>query len=272
MAGSSSTIYHIGDVVPYHFNVPIVVASCLVALLGSITTVELLHRKRGTRGWINWYDMPLLFNTCSNSFRINQLGISVSLGLVAIWCMHFVGNRAIILGDGSSLIQLNYNAGFTALSAFLPIIFLFVAFNLLEIQQPEQRLFWPFLITSGFISGLSITGMHYVGNFGISNYKLHNPAPYVVGASAIAIVASISALALFFYFKEKWVNSLAMRLSCATVLAAAVSGMYWVASKGTTYTLKVQSGGDSSHRNVNLIVAMICVSWTQLNFGTILLT
>lgn len=175
--------------------------------------------------------------------------------------MHVVGNRAIILGDGSPLMQLNYNAGFTALSAFLPIVFLFIAFTLLEIQQPGQPLFWPFLVASGFIVGLSITGMHYVGNFGISNYTVYSPAPYIVGAAAIAIVASITALALFFYFKEKWVNSLTMRLSCATVLAAAVSGMHWVATTGTNYILRVQAGGSGSHRNVNLIVAIICVRY-----------
>jgi NO-binding membrane sensor protein with MHYT domain len=49
--------YHVGDVVPYHFNAWMVVASCAIALLGSATTVELLHRKRGSRQtWINWYD------------------------------------------------------------------------------------------------------------------------------------------------------------------------------------------------------------------------
>ena len=37
--------------------------------------------------------------------------------------MHFVGNRAIILGDGCKEIQLYYNPSFTALSVFLPIIF-----------------------------------------------------------------------------------------------------------------------------------------------------
>jgi NO-binding membrane sensor protein with MHYT domain len=55
MAQPISTQYSVGDVVPYRYNPPIVVASCVVALLGSITTVELLHRKRGTRqNWVNW--------------------------------------------------------------------------------------------------------------------------------------------------------------------------------------------------------------------------
>jgi NO-binding membrane sensor protein with MHYT domain len=195
--------------------------------------------------------------------RLNQLGIAVSLGLVAIWCMHFVGNRAIILGDGEAQLQLDYNSGFTALSAFLPIVFLFIALTLFELRQPSEGMFWPFLMVSGFIAGLSVTGMHYVGNFGISNYFLHNPAQFVIGAAAIAIVASIIALSLFFYFKEKWVNSFPKRMASSVVLASAVSGMHWVASVGTTYTLRRAITYQSDRRNINLIVAMVCVSWFQ---------
>ena len=42
--------------------------------------------------------------------------------------MHFIGNRAIILGAGQTDLQIAYNAGFTALSFFLPIIVLSLAF------------------------------------------------------------------------------------------------------------------------------------------------
>jgi NO-binding membrane sensor protein with MHYT domain len=176
--------------------------------------------------------------------------------------MHFVGNRAIILGNGEPQLQLNYNSGFTTLSAFLPIVFLFIALTLFEIRQPSEGLFWPFLVVSGFIAGLSVTGMHYVGNFGISNYALHNPPQYVVGAAAIAIVASIIALSLFFYFKEKWVNSFPKRMATSVVLASAVSGMHWLASVGTTYTLRRAITFQADRRNVNLIVAVVCVSFS----------
>jgi NO-binding membrane sensor protein with MHYT domain len=178
--------------------------------------------------------------------------------------MHFIGNRAITLGTGELQLQLAYNSGFTALSAFLPIVFLFIALSLFEIRHPSEALFWPILVGAGFITGLSITGMHYVGNFGINNYQLHNPAQYVIGAAAIAVVASIVALTLFFYFRERWVNSFPKRLVSALLLATAVSGMHWLASVGTTYTLKRTIQLQADNRNVNLIVAMICVSSTFL--------
>lgn len=174
--------------------------------------------------------------------------------------MHFVGNRAIILGNGQPQLQLVYNPGYTALSAFLPIIFLLLAFSVVEYRQPGQKIFWLRLIVSGLMVGLAFTGMHYIGNFGISNYDLGNKPAYIVGAGAFATVASLTALSLFFYFKERWVNSFWRRVACASVLASAVPVLHWIATVGTTYRLKAQGNTSSFNRNVNLIVAIICVS------------
>lgn len=171
--------------------------------------------------------------------------------------MHFVGNRAIILGNGEKGIQLYYNSGFTALSAFLPVIFLMLGFTTVELRQPGQSFFWPALFIAAVIAGLAITGMHYVGNFGITNYHVRNPAQYVVGSAAIAIFASIVALSLFFYFKERWINSLPRRLICACILAGAVSGMHWLATMGTSYQLKSMNSVNSGNRNTNLIIAIV---------------
>jgi NO-binding membrane sensor protein with MHYT domain len=174
--------------------------------------------------------------------------------------MHFVGNRAIILGDGRPELQLVYSPGYTALSAFLPIVFLLIAFTIIEFRQPGEKAFWPCLVLSSFIVGLAFTGMHYVGNFGVSNYDLSNKAAFIVGAGAFAIAASLTALSLFFYFKEKWVNSFWRRIACASVLASAVPVLHWVATVGTTYRLKAEGEDKTYSRNVNLIVAIICVS------------
>jgi NO-binding membrane sensor protein with MHYT domain len=265
------TQYRIGDNVPFQFSSGIIIASFFVSLVGSVTTVELLHRRREGKGWILWYESLSLKTTaqtpralCSLTlirYRLQHLAISVSFGLVAIWCMHFVGNRAITMGDGAVEIQLYYNSGYTALSVFLPIVFLFISVTTMEFRQPSQRFFWPSLALSGIIAGLAITGMHYVGNFGISNYKLANPAEYVVGSAAIACAASVTALALFFYFKERWINSWIRRLACAFLLAGAVSGMHWTATVGTRYTLaSFHDVSSTTSRDTNLIVAIVVVS------------
>lgn len=241
---STTNPYGPGDYVPFNFDAGIIVASYIVSLIGSITTVELLHRKQeGTK----WY----------SSRWLNQFAVSVSFGLVAIWCMHFVGNRAIILGNGDDSLQLYYNSGFTALSAFIPIIVLFIGLTTVEVRQPGQRYFWPALLVAGTVAGLAIVGMHYIGNFGINNYRLHFPVGYVLGAVAIAIGASIAALSLFFYFQERWINSPPRRFACALLLAGAVSGMHWVASVGTQYERLNVIPGPGTSRNTNLIVAIV---------------
>ena len=47
--------YEVGDWVPFTLEPGIVVASYFVSLAGSITTVELLHRKKEGKGVARWY-------------------------------------------------------------------------------------------------------------------------------------------------------------------------------------------------------------------------
>jgi len=56
-----ATIYRENDEVPFHFQSGVIIASYFVSLVGSITTVELLHRKREGKGWTTWYSY-LLFS------------------------------------------------------------------------------------------------------------------------------------------------------------------------------------------------------------------
>ncbi|KAK0901885.1 hypothetical protein LTR57_019945 [Friedmanniomyces endolithicus] len=155
---SSSSLYGEGDLVLSHFNPGIVAASYLASLCGCLLTIELLHR-RGTalgnlRSWLE------------------TLGCATAMGLVGIWCMHFIGNRAIVLANGDSRMQLVYNSGYTTLSVFLPIIGLTLAFSAAEYPSKSKVLHWCALICTGTFAGLSVVGMHYIGNFGISNYTL----------------------------------------------------------------------------------------------------
>jgi hypothetical protein len=50
----SGLSYTSGDVVPFRFDPGIIVASYFVSLIGSITTVELLHRRREGKGITSW--------------------------------------------------------------------------------------------------------------------------------------------------------------------------------------------------------------------------
>jgi NO-binding membrane sensor protein with MHYT domain len=167
------------------------------------------------------------------------------MGLIGIWCMHFLGNRSIALAAGQTRLQLVYDPRYTGLSCVLPVIGLTVAFQLAELRM----------------AGLSIVSMHYVGNLGVSNYKLIYPKRYVVGACIFAFGDSTIALALFFYFKERWISVCWKRCLCALLLAVGVCGMHFTASVGCQYQLKrIPSEVAPDARNTPVIVAATMVS------------
>ncbi|KAF2183177.1 hypothetical protein K469DRAFT_584378, partial [Zopfia rhizophila CBS 207.26] len=234
--------YHIGDLVPYHFTPWVITLSYVVSLIGAETTVELLHRRRPGRGLISQFHLGLC---------------AISFGLVAIWCMHFVGNKAIVMGDGRTEIQLSYSAGYTGLSAVLPIIVLYLGFFVVDRHGKMQRSLYLSLIVTGLAAGLSITGMHYVGNLGTSNYTLENNYKNVIGAAAIAVFDCWFAFTIFFHQREHWINYWWRRFLCAALLAAAVSGMHWTATVGTSYRLRTLNGGSSQGQNVNVVLASV---------------
>ncbi|KAB2575105.1 hypothetical protein BFW01_g8254 [Lasiodiplodia theobromae] len=238
--------YVVGDMIPFHVDPWIIVASWFVSFVGSTATVELLHRRGSGQGWRNWL----------------QLGAcSISFGAVGIWCMHFVGNRAIELGDGSKEIQLYYSPGFTALSVFLPVIFLFLGFAVAERFNRTARSLYLSLGITGIFAGLAIVGMHYIGNLGTTTYSLQNDYRHIIGAALIATFSCYVAITLFFHQKEQWINTWARRIPVAAILATAVCGMHWTAAAGTKYKLKQFYRGDERFRNNNMIVAIfLCVA------------
>lgn len=183
------------------------------------------------------------------------------MGLIGIWCMHFIGNRSVVLGNGADWLQLVYSPGFTFLSCVLPVIGLSFAFYIAELRIRSRPLRTFTDVCSGVLAGLSIVGMHYIGNLGTTNYKLIYPARFIVAACIIAIGACIIALMLFFYFKERWISVFWKRALCAVILTVAVCGMHYTASVGCTYQLTHVSRATDSQRNTAVIVAATLVCY-----------
>lgn len=149
--------------------------------------------------------------------------------------MHFIGNRAIVFGDGASEHQIYYSSGFTAVSFFLPIAVLMLAFYLIGANEKASFIH---IGVAGTMTGTAVSGMHYVGQLGIANYNCQYDIPNVVGAATIAVFASLVALTVFFVLRASWTNSWWKRTLCALTLAVAVSGMHWTAAVGTSYVYR----------------------------------
>ncbi|KAK1985079.1 hypothetical protein LZ30DRAFT_584854 [Colletotrichum cereale] len=233
--------YH-GKVVTRAFNGGFITLSFAVSLIGAASTLELLNRRTSPKGKFN---------------HLLLVSSAVTMGGIAIWCMHFIGNRAIDLADGEPELQIAYSSGFTALSFFVPIAVLLAAFVAVGINNTVS---WWRVCVGGVLAGAAICGMHYLGNNSIDNYIcIYNPIN-VVGAALIAVAASIVALALFFVFRAAWTTSWWKRAACSVVLAGAVSGMHWCAATGTEYQLvRLNTGSNELSRNTTVIV-VICLS------------
>ncbi|OJJ50874.1 hypothetical protein ASPZODRAFT_57117 [Penicilliopsis zonata CBS 506.65] len=194
-----------------------IVLSYVVSLMGCATTLELLHRRTSRAGLYNWY---LLLTS------------SITMGGIGIWCMHFIGNRAIVLADGDSHIQISYNVTFTAVSFVLPVCVVFVAFYTIGAAEKAG---YVRILLGGVLTGSAVCGMHYIGQLGIANYSCVYVPGTVVGAAIIALVSATTALGVFFRWEASWTDSWWRRGLCAALLAVAVSGMHWTATVGTSY-------------------------------------
>ena len=175
--------------------------------------------------------------------------------------MHYVGNRALIMVDGDSGLQINYRTDFTIGSFFLPISLVGAAFYAFGISETVNVL-WTLI--GGILVGAGICGMHYVSQQGIVNYALQYSVAYIAGAAIIAVVTSTAVLGLFFYLTSMRTNSWLRRSACAFLLATAVSGFHWTATVGTSYRLKAEPSagrkGLSSRTTAFIVIGLVSTS------------
>ncbi len=182
------------------------------------------------------------------------------MGAVAIWSMHFIGNRAIIMAHGEPNLQIQYSPGFTAGSFLLPVCVVGIAFYLFSVSENVSILG---TLVGGLLVGSAVCGMHYMGQKGISNYTPFYSWRRVLGSAIIAVAANTTALGVFFYFRSTWANSWWKRMFCASLLAVSVSGMHWVATVGTAYRMRTEMigkvGGLSREATVVVVICLVLV-------------
>lgn len=73
--------------------------------------------------------------------------------------MHFVGNRAIILGDGEEEIQLYYSSTYTAVSAILPVVVIYLGLLIADKFYNRKRALvrYSALVVCGVCAGAAVT-------------------------------------------------------------------------------------------------------------------
>lgn len=152
---------------------------------------------------------------------------SVTFGSVAVWCVHLIGSRAIVLGDGEQEIQLYYDVTYTVLSAILPIIPAFaglsIAAKFYELDRAAVVRFGS-LAACGLCTGGAATIMQYLGDNSITNFIVLSSSENTCGAAGIAVVACSVGFSLLFYWDKRWMNKIWRRMLVSFILALGMCG------------------------------------------------
>lgn len=143
------------------------------------------------------------------------------------------------------------------ISLFLPILVLGLAF----LVSSDDRTQWWRTGLAGVLAGAAVCGMHYLGNASIENYRCEYRLATIIGAAVIAVVASTTALAVFFVLQAAWKAAWWRKILCAMLLAAGVSGMHWCAAAGTKYRLlHLHTGKNDMSRGTTITIVICLVS------------
>ena len=171
--------------------------------------------------------------------------------------MHFVGNAAIILGDGSRDLQPVYSAGFSTLSAIIPVVTIVVALRVSDMRHKGPKTRFASLLAAGIVGGCAIYGMHYTGNIGITNYRTHADPRTIGGAIGIGCVSMTAVVFGVSTLRDSWLNTFRWRFICALIIAVAVPGLHFEASLKITYIFETPNRGSAVAQYLNVIVSSV---------------
>eukprot|EP00607_Mallomonas_marina_P001539 CAMPEP_0182428586 /NCGR_PEP_ID=MMETSP1167-20130531/23130_1 /TAXON_ID=2988 /ORGANISM="Mallomonas Sp, Strain CCMP3275" /LENGTH=421 /DNA_ID=CAMNT_0024611559 /DNA_START=245 /DNA_END=1510 /DNA_ORIENTATION=- len=216
--------------------------------------------------------------------KLNPLAIlamvAVSIGVVAVWCMHFVGMAAIDLhtSDGSK-INIGYDVGLTIASIFSVVICVFLGLLVASrdrayTKTKEQILDMivddaqrsgvkitsklqvvvlaslkgvNVLILGGFITAGGVCLMHYLGMMS-QRFEAHMEWDIGIIALSVAIAFAVSVVAFWILFRLlalypylEW-----LRVASALVMGLAVNSMHYTGMYGAKYYYDPSKSSDTS--------------------------
>ncbi len=194
------------------YNLPLVVASFLVAVLAAYAALFFGARLAGARG----------------KTRLRWLTAGALLMGTGVWTMHFVGMRAMPMD-----VAMTFDIALTAVSWLAAVLASGVALHIIGREALSARLFTGATVAMAS----SIVVMHYLGM-----YALQMSAPpefhpgFLALSVAIALAASAGALALCRVLqKSEGTRALVFQFSAALVMAAAICGMHYTGMMAMTF-------------------------------------
>ncbi|TNC99442.1 MAG: PAS/PAC sensor-containing diguanylate cyclase/phosphodiesterase [Gallionellaceae bacterium] len=192
---------------PISWNIPLVILSILIAMIGSFTALTHAQRMRESNGLCAW--------VCSWVWLCTG---GLTLG-VTIWTTHFIGMLAFHLPT-----QISYDIPLTLLSGAFAIAAALLGFYLL--CTPELKV--KRIAGGGVLMGLGISAMHYTGMAALEmSPPIIYSLPIVALSVLIAIAAALGAL-LLVYASEKHGWNYWLRYGAGgVIMGSAIAGMHY---------------------------------------------
>tara|TARA_R110000772_G_C13304256_1_gene439196 strand:+ start:4410 stop:5057 length:648 start_codon:yes stop_codon:yes gene_type:complete len=197
-----------------NYSLPLVIISIATAVLASFVALELAKSVQNSRRkgfWNVW------------------LWTSASAMGLGIWTMHFIGMFALQLP-----VSLRYSVGYTILSLLLAVVASFAGFSFVYLLR---KFHWVF--AGGFIMGLGIAGMHYLGMMAMQmEVQMRYDLNLVTLSVVIAIIVSTAALLILMKMEQGVLEErFFTKAITALVMGAAVSSMHYTGMAAVTFTL-----------------------------------
>src|SRR6185503_86927 len=181
----------------------LVLLSIIVAIFASYTALDLATRITASKG---------------RSARFWLVGGAFSMGM-GIWSMHFIGMLAFSLP-----IPMGYDIPTTLLSMVIAIVV--SGFALYTVSR--ENLTRANLIIGAILMGIGIASMHYTGMAAMLTSPPIEYDPLLFAASiAVAIGASLAALAIAFTLRADSVWMIYAKYFAAVVMGLAITGMHY---------------------------------------------
>lgn len=188
----------------------------------------------------------------------NTLAAGVALGGIGVWSMHFIGMLALSLDVATSYSMVETGVSLVAAIAASSLALGFVA------RAPEQL---PRLLGAGFLLGLGVVVMHYLGMFGLKFGGYIRWDFAVIGLSAlIAVLAATAALWLAFNTR-----TLALRGAASVIMGVAVCAMHYTGMHAAEFVCTTanrvaspQGFGYVSSMDLSALVAAVALGMAAL--------
>jgi two-component system sensor histidine kinase/response regulator len=231
------------------YDYPLVVLSVVISVLTSYAALDLAGRVTSAR---------------DGARTLWLSGGAIAMG-IGIWSMHYVGMLAFRLP-----VPVQYDWPTVVVSLLAAVLASAIA--LFVVSRTTMGLFR--VIIGSVFMGSAIAGMHYIGMAAMRLPAMCHFSLWIVATSVVlAMVISLVALWLTFYFREEKRSGGWRKALSAVVMGAAVPTMHYTGMAAASFTPSLTAEGNLSHAlNISSLGTISIVVVTFMVLGIAVLT